>query len=130
MKEAYLQITAFVAGALVIILEILGFRMFAPYFGYSVYVSGMLICIVLVALSIGAYVGGVLADKKPEYTFLFQTLLVADVYLFLIALFYSKLLAWLSALNVFTGTLWASLILFAPPMLLLGIVSPFLVKLI
>ena len=130
MQETYLQITAFVTGALVMILEILGFRMFAPYFGYSVYVSGMLIGIVLVAMTIGAYLGGVWADKRPSFSFLFKLLLAADVYLFLIAFFYGSLLGWLSALGVLAGTFWASMIIFAPPMLLLGLVTPFIVKLI
>lgn len=130
MKEVYLQLTAFITGSLVMILEILGFRMFAPYFGYSVYVSGMLIGIILIALALGSYAGGVLVDKYPDFHLLSKILLGADVYLFLVAFTYDSLLRWLSHLSVMTGTFWASVLLFAPPMFLLGIVSPFLVKLI
>ncbi len=129
MKEVYIELTAFITGALVMILEILGFRMFAPFFGYSVYVSGMLIGIILVALALGAYIGGILSDRRPDVHLLFNILLIADAYLFLMAFFYGDVLRILSHTSILTGTLLASLILFAPPMALLGIVSPFLVKL-
>lgn len=129
MREAMLILIAAITGALVMMLEILGFRMFAPYFGYSIYVSGMLIGMVLIALSIGAYLGGFLADKHPDPKTLFATLLIADLYLFAIAYFYGRILQWLGSLSAISGSFWASLILFAPPMLLLGIVSPYLVKL-
>ena len=129
MKEAMLFFAAFVTGALVMMLEILGFRMFAPYFGYSIYVSGMLIGIVLMALSIGAYLGGFLADRKPEPRPLIEILLITDLYLFAIAYFYDRILQWLGSLAAIPGSFWASIILFAPPMLLLGVVSPYLIKL-
>ncbi|HLC66904.1 MAG TPA: fused MFS/spermidine synthase, partial [Candidatus Nanoarchaeia archaeon] len=103
MKEAMLFFAAFVTGALVMMLEILGFRMFAPYFGYSIYVSGMLIGIVLMALSIGAYLGGFLADRKPEPRPLIEILLITDLYLFAIAYFYDRILQWLGSLAAIPG---------------------------
>ena len=72
---------AFVSGAVVLILEVLGFRLFAPYFGYSVYVSGTLISLVLLALSIGYYVGGFLADRHSRSPLLAILILAAAAYL-------------------------------------------------
>ena len=43
MKKLYYYITCFFSGAVILILEVLGFRLFAPFFGYSIYVSGTLI---------------------------------------------------------------------------------------
>ena len=47
----------FVAGMFVMTLEMLGFRMLAPYFGYSIYVWGSLIGIIMLALSCGYIIG-------------------------------------------------------------------------
>ncbi len=49
-KEPFLLVTAFVTGFVIMALEIIGFRIFAPYYGFSIYVSGVLIGIVMIAL--------------------------------------------------------------------------------
>jgi hypothetical protein len=59
-------ILAFLVGAIIMVLEVLGFRLLAPYFGCSVYVSGSLIGVVLVALAMGYYVGGRIADAQQN----------------------------------------------------------------
>lgn len=127
--QAYLQLTAFVTGALVMILEIVGFRLFAPYFGYSIFVSGPLIGIILSALALGSYLGGAIVDRLPTKELLFKILLGADIYLFAVTFWHRPLLARLSTSSQVVGTFAASVLLFVPPMLTLGVVLPFLVKL-
>lgn len=56
---------AFVAGFAVMSLEILGSRLLAPAFGSSVLVWTNIIAVILVALAVGAWAGGVLADRYP-----------------------------------------------------------------
>ena len=70
-------IAAFCAGFAVMGLELLGFRVLAPYFGYSMYVSGALIGVVLAALSIGYMIGGRVADKYTRREILWGILLIA-----------------------------------------------------
>ncbi|MDA0747872.1 MAG: fused MFS/spermidine synthase, partial [bacterium] len=60
-----LKAIAFLAGAALMGLEIVGSRILAPYFGSSIFVWGSLIGVVLAALSAGAYMGGRLADRLP-----------------------------------------------------------------
>jgi hypothetical protein len=50
--------TSAAAGALTMALELTAFRLYAPYFGYSIYVWGTMISIVLAALAVGYGAGG------------------------------------------------------------------------
>ncbi len=124
-----LKIAVFFSGAIIMVLEILGFRILAPYFGYSVYVSGSLIGIVMVALSLGYYLGGQLADRKPERALLFKLIFLADVHVIIISLVYIQLIAYLAKFGVVYGSILSSVILFGPAMVLLGMAPPFIIKL-
>ncbi len=131
MKNHYtdLKIIAFFSGAIIMVLEILGFRILAPYFGYSVYVSGSLIGIVMVALSLGYYFGGHLADRKPDKVILYQLIFLADIYVIFISFFYMTIIESTSKLGLIYGSIVSSFVLFAPAMILLGTVPPFIIRL-
>jgi hypothetical protein len=45
-------VTPFFTGAVIMALELVGFRLYAPYFGYSIYVWGGMISVVMVALAL------------------------------------------------------------------------------
>ncbi len=125
-----LKIIVLVAGAVLMSLEIVGSRLLAPHFGNSVYVWGSLISIFLIALSIGYWLGGHLADRKPSLILLSGVCAVVAVFIFLIPIIghplCRTLLTW--GLGEQTGPLAAAGILFLPPSLLLGMVSPFSVR--
>src|SRR5262245_45859803 len=78
--EAWRYGTCFVTGGAILVLEVLGFRLFAPYFGTSVYVTGTLVGIVLAALSVGYLVGGAVADRWPEERLMYAAILAASAY--------------------------------------------------
>ncbi len=131
MKTFYLGTTAFVCGLCVMGLEVLGFRLFAPTFGYSSYVWGSLIGIILAALSVGYIFGGRLADKKPHAPVLFKLILAAGCYLFVMLLVYKKVL---DASYMKFGTIWgafvATIVIYGVPMVLLSMASPFIIRLL
>jgi len=58
MKKFTLELTVFLCGASLMILELAGSRVLAPYIGTSTIVWTSLIGIILGALSLGYYVGG------------------------------------------------------------------------
>ena len=64
-----LEIVVFISGALVMILEILGSRILAPYIGTSVFVWTSLIGVVLASLALGYRIGGKLADKSVSFDY-------------------------------------------------------------
>ena len=65
-----LYAVVFVCGAVLMALEIVGSRMLAPYFGNSIFVWGSLISVVLAALSLGYWLGGIAADRWPRLSVL------------------------------------------------------------
>lgn len=119
----------FLTGMVILILEVLGFRLFAPYFGSSVYVTGSQIGVILAALSIGYLIGGRWADKKPDEKLIYYAILLSAVYLALIRILQEPILKSFQDYTIY-GALFSSLVFFGLPMVLLSTVSPFFVKLL
>jgi predicted membrane-bound spermidine synthase len=115
--------------------EIAAVRLLAPYFGASTIVWANTIGIVLVALSVGYWLGGRLADRHPNMRSLCMTALAAAVLLAAVPFVADPLLdVAVDALDeisagAFVGSLLAVLVLVAIPVLLLGTVSPWAIRL-
>src|ERR671920_482263 len=77
--------TAFITGAVVMALEILGSRLLAPVFGNSLFVWGALIGVILAAMSSGYAFGGWISDRLPGGHVLAGLLLFSGAWTFLIA---------------------------------------------
>src|SRR5215210_3022 len=130
-----LPLLVFVVGAGSLGAEIAAVRLLAPYFGASTIVWANTIGIVLVALSVGYWLGGRLADRHPDMRSLCFTALVAAVLLAAVPFAADPLLdVAVDALDeisagAFLGSLVAVLVLVAVPVLLLGTVSPWAIRL-
>ncbi len=131
MKKYILELAVFICGAVVMIFELVGSRILAPYFGNSIFVWTSLIGIILGSLSLGYYLGGKLADKKTDYKIFSLIIFCAAVFIALSALLKSLILESLTAnlVNLRLMSVVASLELFALPSVFLGMVSPYAVKL-
>ena len=103
-----------------------------PYFGSSIYIWAALISTVLLALAIGYFLGGALADKAPSPLLLGILILCAAYYIALIPLFYNQLCVYIYTIlpENHANSLIASVCLLFVPLLLLGIFSPFAIKLV
>ena len=124
-------LTAFLCGAMVMILEMTGSRMLAPYLGTSLIVWTSLIGVVLASLSFGYWYGGILADRYPTPYLLAKIIFAAGLAVAMVGGTYTFILEPLSSgtLNLYIAALLAATVLFAVPGALLGIVSPFLARL-
>lgn len=113
------------------VLELDGSRILAPYLGTSLYTWTSLIGIILGALSLGYFLGGKLADKKPSFKTLSVILLLAAIAIGLIGLMKEPFLQFIQneISDIRIGSIAATTILFAIPSVLLGMVSPYAVKL-
>jgi len=120
----------FVAGYLIMSLELLGFRLLAPYFGNSIYVWGSLIGLILAALSVGYYFGGWLVDEYPQEKILPWLFGGAAVFLLAILFLYNPILGYLSSLSVIWGSLLSTFLIFGVPMVALAAVSPVIIKIL
>lgn len=126
-----LKLAVFVCGAVVMILEMVGSRVLAPYLGTSILVWTALIGVILGCLSLGSWLGGVAADRKPTPTLLSNLILLAAICTGAIALSKALVLPHLQreAGGIQAGAVLATVILFAPPAVVLGMVSPLATRL-
>lgn len=125
-----LDIVAFIAGGLVMTLELSASRVLAPYMGLSLYVWTSIIGIILAAMSLGYWLGGIYADRNPTTTGLQRVLFVAGCAIGTTA-FLKDAVAAFSAifLGSILGPIVASVILFLPPGIFLAMVSPYALRL-
>jgi spermidine synthase len=131
----FLGLLVFVVGMASLGAEIAGVRLLSPYFGASTVVWANTIGVVLVALSVGYWVGGRAADRRPRVQPLCIVALVAAGLLAVVPFVSRPLLdAGVEALDsvsagAFAGSLLGVLVLIAVPVLLLGTVTPWALRL-
>jgi spermidine synthase len=126
-----LTLLVFVSGAVLMALEMAGSRVLAAHFGSSIYVWGSIIGIFLAALSGGYFVGGLAADRKPSFLLLNVLVLVAGCWLLLLPLYANYVCRVIrsASLGARLEPLLATTLLFGGPSILMGMVSPFAVRL-
>jgi len=130
-----LRALVFVVGVSTLGAEIAAARLMAPYFGASTIVWANTIATVLVALSAGYWLGGRLGDRRPHLDRLARWVLGASVLLALVPLaatpFLSVSVKAFDSIDVGAaiGSLVGVLALVAVPVLLLGAVSPWAIRL-
>ena len=111
--------------------EIIGSRVLSPFIGASTYVWTSLIGVILGSLSLGYWLGGRLADRKPDLRILASVIFFAGGLISLTVLIKEIALSFIATapVGIELRSLFASLILFAPASICLGIVTPYAVKL-
>jgi len=117
-------------------LEFAASRLLIPVFGSSIYTWGSLIGVILACLSLGYHVGGRLADKKnPTFMKFCSIIFSAGLYIVFIPLISPAVISFSSSVAPATtnnsqySSLLATFVLLITPTFLLGIVSPYAVKL-
>jgi spermidine synthase len=134
-RPAALLALVFVVGAASLGVEIAAARLLAPYFGASTIVWANTIGIVLVALSIGYWFGGKVADRDPDPRRLGYLVLVAAALIAVVPFAARPFLGFSVdafeglSLATFAGSLLGVLILVAVPVALLGAVAPWTARL-
>lgn len=126
-----LEVIVFACGAAVMILEMVGARIVAPYLGSSIVVWTALIGTILASLSLGYWWGGKIADRKPHAKAFSLILLLSGVSIAFLGLAKAMILDFWEVVNVpiQLGATIVNLALFAPSTLCLGMVSPYAVRL-
>jgi spermidine synthase len=119
---------AVLEGATVMAVELISARMVAPYFGSSLYVWGTVIGFTLLALAIGYFAGGVIADKYSGPDPLLWALLAASVFLLLMHVTAPLLTIAFSNISPGAAVILVSMALILPPLLFMGMVPTFLVR--
>ncbi len=126
-----LQLTVFVCGAVLLGLEIVGSRVLAPYFGGSIFVWGSLISTFLAGLTLGYYLGGFLADRRPRLLVMAGLILLAGVLVVILPMVHPPVNRAIASVDFGPrlNPLLATLCLFFLPSVCMGTVSPYAIKL-
>jgi spermidine synthase len=135
LPEPPLALVVFTVGFSILGAEIAAARLLAPYFGASTIVWANTIGIVLVALSIGYWYGGRLADRNATRAGLYRIVLLSGLLLALVPFAARPFLgAAVDALDsisagAFVGSLLGVTVLVAVPILVSGAVAPYALRL-
>lgn len=124
------SLVAFIAGAAVLVVEITGARLMAGTLGNSVYTWSALIAAVLIALSFGSIVGGLVVDRYRHVKCLFWTMGFAAGTTALAPLVSHLVLRQVISMGLIEGALVACLATFALPSFAYGMIPPVCVKLL
>jgi len=127
-----IYLLAFVGGFVIMSLELLGGRVLAPYFGSSIYVWGSIITIFMLSLSLGYLFGGRLSLNQPSLRRFGIIFIVAAAFLYPLVFFAEPIMNWIFELieDPRYGSLVASALLFIVPTVILGMISPYSVRLL
>ena len=123
------NVVVFIASFCTLVIELVAGRIMAPYVGVSLYTWTSIIGVVLAGISIGAYLGGLIADRYPRSSTLGWLLFLSGLGAFAI----SPLTNLVGGANFQTSLmvriLLITTIIFFVPSCLLGMISPVVVKL-
>ena len=130
-----LPAVVFTAGASSLSTEICATRLLAPYFGTSTVVWANVIGLILIYLSLGYWLGGRIADRHPTPRVLGLILVLGALCTALLPFvarpFLNLALSGFAAVSigVVVGSFVSTLLLFSVPVTLMGMASPFALRL-
>lgn len=132
----FLIILVFMSGMTSLALEMCASRLLAAYFGTSLFIWANLIGLILVYLTVGYFIGGRLADRYPSEQVLCTITAMAALSISILPFISQVILTWSItgleqvSVSIFFSSLLGTILLFAVPVTLLGLVSPFAIRLV
>jgi spermidine synthase len=127
----YANAAALISGACLMVMEIVASRVLAPAFGNTVFLWSSVIGLIMAALSLGYWLGGVLADRRPRLETLAGSLALSGLLVGAVPLLSTTVLETLGPdAGLIRGPIFATALLFLAPGVLMGTVSPIAVKLV
>jgi len=123
------NIVVFIASFCTLVIELVAGRIMAPYVGVSLYTWTSIIGVVLAGISIGAYLGGRMADRYPRSSTLGWLLFLSGLGAFSISPLTNLIGGAQFHTSLMTRILLITTIIFFIPSCLLGMISPVVVKL-
>lgn len=121
---------AFIVGFIIMALEMAGSRFLTPYFGSSIFTWASIISMVLLSLSSGYFLGGYIAEKRNDPFVIGSVIFLSSIFILMIPIYYNPLFELIhkNILDTNLGGFLGALLTLFPPLTLLGMYSPFSVK--
>ena len=129
-KAWFLYLSAFVSGAVIMVVEIVGARALAPLFGVGLFVWTAQIAVAMVALAGGYVVGGRMVDRFANPDAVFWVIAAAGLSLLAVSPVKAGVLKWGLGFGLRGGAVVSAATLFGFPLFLLGCVSPGVIRLL
>lgn len=123
------NVVVFIASFCTLVIELVAGRIMAPYVGVSLYTWTSIIGVVLAGISIGAYLGGLIADRYPRSSTLGWLLFLSGLGAFSISPLTNLIGGTEFQTSLMIRILLITAIIFFIPSCLLGMISPVVVKL-
>ncbi|MEW6990494.1 fused MFS/spermidine synthase [Colwelliaceae bacterium 6441] len=132
LQNPLIYLLAFSSGFCIMGIELLGGRILAPFFGSSVHIWGSIITVFMLSLSFGYLLGGKLSTKNASLTKYGCIFLFAGIMVLPIALWSEGIMEtiFINIEDSRYGSLAASMALFFIPTIILGMISPYSVRLL
>ncbi len=122
---------SFLEGGSVMVAELVGAKMLAPWFGTSLYVWAAVLGITLGGLMSGYFLGGVLTRKFPrEERLLYLVLLLAGTALLMMPVVGPWIMDRTVSMSLQAGTVVSLLVFLLPPLVFMGMTSPIIIHLL
>jgi len=122
-------IVVFIASFCTMVIELVAGRIMAPYVGVSIYTWTPIIGVVLAGISIGAYLGGIFADRFPTPKTLGWLLFASGLAALSISPLTGAVARWQLETSLMVRILVVTTFIFFVPSTLLGMISPVVVRL-
>jgi spermidine synthase len=129
MRRPALFLVVSLSGASVLVLEILGTRVLGPFYGVSLFLWSALIAVTLAALAAGYALGGRWAERAPSGGRLSVVLVAAGAWVLAVPWLRGPVVHAASGWGPRPAVLCSASLLFFPPLLLLGMVGPYAIRL-
>lgn len=132
IPRKYLLLLSFIEGSCVMVAELGGGKMLAPFYGTSLYVWASTLAVTLGGLTIGYYLGGRLSQRNGSAIrkALFFTILGASALVMIMPVWANFVMKATLEMNFLTGLVISQLLFLLPPVLGMGMVSPLIISLL
>lgn len=131
LNRFFLYFLSFLEGGSVMVCELVGAKMLAPFFGTSLYVWAAALGLTLGGLTIGYFLGGRLSAKySNDQRLLYYVLIAASIFMVLMPVTSHWIMSAAIEMNLQTGAILSLLIFMVPPLIFMGMTSPIIINLL
>ena len=125
-----LLIISFIEGGSVMIIEIIGAKILAMYYGSSLIIWSEVLGVTLLALAVGYYLGGYISNKVKSPLALFTILMVGGFWAMFAPLIGTSIMRQFEPLGVQWAAFCSILLILFPSVSCMGMVSPIIIQFI
>jgi len=129
-KFLSLFLVSFFEGAAVMAVELIGAKMIAPYYGSSLYVWSAVLALTLGGLAVGYFIGGKISTRSSFKRTLYIIILLTALLIAVMPFTSGAIMSATLSLELRLGITISCLVFIFPPLMMCGMVSPMIIRLI